>query len=348
MEINYSKLFFGKDIVDLKYDDIVNYFVNSREESDKIEFKSYYSDNESNHKEKENTIIKTICALLNSEGGIIIWGAPIGKTTGEKNEKIFIGELSPLNILIEKDRFINKIADSITSTPRGVKFQPLQKDSKFVYIIEVEKSLYSPHQFQNVYYMRLDGQTRKAPHHYIEAMFKKVTFPKLEGYIRPINFNQSKESEAEVLLNLTIFIFNKSKLQNEHELYYRLITSCGKFLSYLQAAIDQRKNYQSWGKILSIENARATLYYSEVYSISETIVINYEELEKQNYRLELTLYFGGKNSPLMASEYILKLDNAELSDLNKALVSIKENIYIHELSNDEKSESEQLREILGR
>ena len=28
--------------------------------------------------------------------------------------------------------------------------------------------------------MRLDGQTRNAPHHYIEALFKQIKFPNLK------------------------------------------------------------------------------------------------------------------------------------------------------------------------
>ena len=95
----YSKLYFGKELNELTYENIEEFFLNEKEESDKIEFKSYHSKEEKNHTEKENGIIRAICALLNSEGGLIIWGAPVGQTVSEKKEKIFKGDLSPIDKL---------------------------------------------------------------------------------------------------------------------------------------------------------------------------------------------------------------------------------------------------------
>jgi hypothetical protein len=60
--------------------------------------------------------------FLNSDGGIIIWGAPKGKKVPDKKEKVFQGEPDMVDYLYEKDAFISKIADSITPTPRAILF----------------------------------------------------------------------------------------------------------------------------------------------------------------------------------------------------------------------------------
>ena len=113
--MSYSKLYFGKELGELTYADIENFFIDEKDESNKIEYKSYHNPDEKNHTEKENGVIRAICALLNSEGGLVIWGAPIGQTVGGKKEKIFKGELSPVEKLIEKDSLINRVTDLITN-----------------------------------------------------------------------------------------------------------------------------------------------------------------------------------------------------------------------------------------
>src|SRR5258708_14850149 len=111
--MSYSKLYLGKEPSDLTYADIENYFTDEKDESNKIEYKSYHSPDEKNHTEKENGVIRAICGLLNSEGGLVIWGAPIGQTVTGKKEKVFKAALSPAEKLIEKDSFINRVTDLI-------------------------------------------------------------------------------------------------------------------------------------------------------------------------------------------------------------------------------------------
>jgi len=346
--MDYTKYFFGKSIDDLAYSDIEKYFTESHDESDKIEFKSYYSGESENDKKKIDGIIRAVCALLNSEGGIVIWGAPIGVSVKGKKEKVFKGDLSPCDKHFEKDSFISKITDLITPSPHGIKFNPLEKNGKYVYIIEVEKSFYSPHQFRNVYYMRIDGQTKPAPHHFIEALFKKVTFPKLEGYLKFESYRNNQDKANFMVLKITSFIFNKSKLQNEHEIYFRLITSVGRFSDY-DSMPSVHFSYELDGHELRMENAKSTLYYNEPYTISETIDINLFELADANYIVEFMLYFGGKKSPLMSSTYKMKLDNIDRNDLNTGLISIDENSYVYNTSDDLGiSEVDRIKRIIGR
>ena len=64
--MKYSHVTFGKDLYDLVYDDIVQFFDIQEEENLNLEFKSYPP--QGNHNDKENAVFKAICGLLNSEG----------------------------------------------------------------------------------------------------------------------------------------------------------------------------------------------------------------------------------------------------------------------------------------
>lgn len=343
--MTYSTLFFGKELTDLFYNDIEKFFLEEKEESNKIEFKSYFSSEEKNHTEKENGVIRAICALLNSEGGLVIWGAPVGQMVIGKKEKIFKGDLSPCDKLIEKDSFVSRLTDLITPSPKGILFQRLESDSKYIYIIEVERSFYAPHQFRNIYYMRIDGQTKPAPHHYIEALFRKVSFPKLEGYIK---IDSYKEYGNRNILTLSYLIFNKSKLQNEHDIYYRLVVLTGRFNDY-QSLRTGDKIYDLDGHELRVLNAKSTLYYNEPILDTATIVIESNELLKTNYECEIMFYFGGRQSPLMISEYKLLLNNLDDKNTNSYFIEINENKYSYEYSDSlSVSEKDTMKEILGR
>ncbi|MEO6285564.1 MAG: ATP-binding protein [Dyadobacter sp.] len=89
--MTYSQLFFRKRINELTYDDIKDFFRVAQEESDKLEFKSFGSDLNSRQPEnpgqRVGRIVRTVCAMLNSMGGLIVWGAPIGKNSSSQKGK---------------------------------------------------------------------------------------------------------------------------------------------------------------------------------------------------------------------------------------------------------------------
>lgn len=88
----YTENYFDKKrIEDIAYDDLVSYFAIEREESDKIEYKSFVIDDGESLKQKEKGIIKSITGFLNSDGGLLIWGAPVGQKVEGKKEKVFTG-----------------------------------------------------------------------------------------------------------------------------------------------------------------------------------------------------------------------------------------------------------------
>lgn len=152
----YCEAYLGSPIDTVTIQEINDYFsVERGDEPMTIEYKSYY-DRDTNFARKEEAVLKTICAFLNSNGGLLIWGAPIG-TTNQQGEKVFTGELSPVEKRYTRDQFISKIANRILPYSTSVRFQDFEVEpGKYVYLFDVPESETKPHQFDDRYYMRLD------------------------------------------------------------------------------------------------------------------------------------------------------------------------------------------------
>lgn len=148
--MDYSSSFLGKKLGELLFSDVVNFFNGGRDESDIIEFKSYNRVH-GNIETSIGGLQKVVTAMLNSNGGIVIWGAPEGRKVEGRKEKVFEGQLSTVNQRFEKDFLINKISQSIIPLPVGINVKILNENDDYVYVFEIQRSLYSPHQYQNVY-----------------------------------------------------------------------------------------------------------------------------------------------------------------------------------------------------
>jgi hypothetical protein len=290
-------------------------------ESDKIEFKSY-TDKGGDERAKENTLIKTVCALLNSSGGIIIWGAPEGQKVEGQKEKVFQGPLTPLSRLVEKDYFINRTTDSVTPSPIGILFNRFERNGNYVYLIEVAQSEYSPHQFEDKYYMRIDGQNKTAPHHYIEALFKKTTYPRLKGFVR-LTSNDKQGNRQTIVA--TGVIFNLSKLQHEHKLFYRMATTGGNFIVYNIPNGSRRAKEVS-------QTLAETLYYNQPFEFRETLNFDFTNYEGSSFKFTIALFFGGEKSPLLQSYYNYRIDI--VSGICEELEEKVENKYLFEYSDN--------------
>ena len=114
--MDICKIVFGKSIDDLSYKDIENYFNEEKSESDQVEYKSI--NEKADSQPSFQKLAETVCGFLNSNGGVLVWGAPRGIKKEKRNEKIFVGPLTPSFSLIEKDKFINKISNLITPIPK--------------------------------------------------------------------------------------------------------------------------------------------------------------------------------------------------------------------------------------
>ena len=196
---------------------------------------------------------------------------------------------------------INKISDNITPLPTGVRVEVVQNAAtENIYIIEVQPSPYKPHQYDNTYFVRLDGQTKPAPHYFIEALFKRISYPNIEGYIK-VEKAGLIQNPSRYYLTLSVFLFNFSQLQNEEDVTVRLMTVPGEF----QHKIGTDDPYNSVRKI-------GSLHFGLVQSHTEIIIINANELQGSNYKVHIMMSYAGKSSPAKSSDYTLDLRKIDL------------------------------------
>lgn len=322
--MDFSKQYLGKSINELEFVDIELFFREEREETEKIEFKSFSLEHGNFQKNIEG-VIRGICAFLNSSGGLLIWGAPMGERREGRQEKVFVGDLAPVNELKEKDWLINKISDTITPLPIGIKLATLEKDSLYVYVFEVRKSEYSPHQFKNTYYARLDGQTKPAPHYLIEALFKKVNYPNIELYVK---FDKVFFQNECYYIDVTFLIFNFSELINEENVSFR--ATCYQGIFSRSRIPEYQDMYTLNGCQLIYNGLIDVLHYGAPNMHSERIELKlYDLTVKHNYRVELLIGFGGKKSPLKFTNYVLDFSKLDLNNTdvpNYLIVEKEENI----------------------
>ena len=339
--MDYCTIHFGKRISDLNFIDIENFFVESREESDQIEFKSF--NERDNLNQQLEPIIRTACAFLNSSGGIVIAGAPTGQEVEEKKEKVFLGSLSPTNHVLEKDRLISKISDSISPLPSELRVQILENESKYIFVLEVQSSEYAPHQFKDRYWMRIDGQTKPAPHHYIEALFKKVKYPNIEAFLKIIEI---RDLHYFLQIDFEVYFFNWSPLINAEKLRYRMISVGGVFKSY-QDGSDQRKFGMNGHEMID-NNLRDVMYYGEPIRVKDSLIFDTEELNRKDKKTLLILMFGSKFSPMKGNEYHLDLSRNFNKNPHRVITSKVENqTLIDGQISKGVSKEEMLRQILG-
>ncbi|WP_048506574.1 helix-turn-helix domain-containing protein [Chryseobacterium angstadtii] len=307
--MTHSLSIFGKNIFDLNYQDLELFFQTEQEEKLNLEFKSYV--NQGPYKEKENLIKKSVCALLNSEGGIIIWGAPIETKDTNGNTKAS-GNLTPFDSGLDKDKLINTLSDSIIPMPIGIKVNFLNDgNGKFVIIIEVEKSVERPHQYDNRYYVRLDGQTRVAPHYLIKALIKSQDFPVIRGHIKLKNIQISGN---DIFLTFRYLLFNTSQFNNEKNAFIRIVVHPGDI--YINQALMSNPYDKDFPLI------------SHGRPIMSSFIIKLNTSQIQN-KIDIIFQFGGEKSPSKVSTYkydIMKnFVSGDVKDENIYLIEKREN-----------------------
>lgn len=319
--VDFSLTIFGKTLTDLSYTDVSDFFNNEYGESNNVEYKAF-SPTYGNFNSNLKGIIRAICGLLNSDGGIVIWGAPLGVVDPITREKKFIGALSPVPDFKEKDWIINKISDNITPLPIGIRVAVLsQASNENLYVFEVQPSPYKPHQFENTYLVRLDGQTKPAPHYFVEALFRRITYPNIEAYIK---FNSAGviQNPSRYYVNLTIFLFNFSSLQNEEDIIYRLMVVPGK----IQSRMESSDPYNLTGE-------ESLLHFGTPIMSNQIVFLSPQELTNNNFQLHLVLTIAGKKSPAKSSDYTLNFSNINLSnpnDTSNLIMSEENNVLFFE------------------
>ena len=301
--MDFCTSYFGKPLTELSYDDIHNYFSEPRIENATIEFKSFHE--RSTLDAGLKGVIKGICSFLNSEGGILVWGAPEGTTPVGGKEDVFVGELRPVSELVEKDRLINRISSEITRLPIGIKVQILTNGSGYLYVFEIQESQTKPHQFGDRYYIRLDGQSRPAPHYVVEALMRQITYPNLSGYITFSNLAQQFDFPNNIEIEISVGVFNLTELQNEEAVSIRVICAGGYFPHGKLLLKKEPPRYTRDATELIYENFANVLHFGSPTAHDNILVCNAHTLRKTKGLVELWLEFGGRKSPAKMSYYVL-------------------------------------------
>jgi hypothetical protein len=317
--MKHSNIIFGSDLYDLQFQDVEAFFSSQRDETLNLEFKSFTAHGD--YAQKENAIKKGVCALLNSEGGIIIWGAPV-ETRDQNGNTSAIGGLTPFPSLLDRDRLINILSSSITPLPIGIRVQRLNDgNNNFIFVIEVEKSVERPHQFDNRYYIRLDGQTRVAPHYLISALMKSTNFPVVRGHLRLKHIRSNGNS---IILRFRKLIYNTSDFINDKNVYFKIITTNGHI--YVNNLL-QGGTYENRHPLLS-KGAPLMGDFDLVIPAASA----HEDIR-------IALNFGGEKAPSRTSIYNYRLNMGSLvlgdiADETPYLISKDENKLPSDITNN--------------
>lgn len=288
----FAELYFSKRLAEITIQDVRKIFDDNPKESDTLEFKSYSSFHGKNHTDKENGVIRTICGFLNSEGGLLIWGAPEEK---KDTENPYGGPLVPVTEDIGKDKFIGRVSNVISPTPNGVLFHKIESATVgYIYILEVARSQYPPHQFQHIYWMRLDATTRAAPHHYVEALMKQMRTPELIGHFQTIG--SSFPTSRHGVIPFVLSIANISKYIMAFNVKYSIILSYGTFF-YENETIELDTNGRQHMDVLAVE----VLHYNR--PVIKELFLAIPESWEGTGEFELTLLFYSDSSPIKISKY---------------------------------------------
>jgi hypothetical protein len=300
----------GHSFDSITYEDIEKYFEQVRDETNNLEFKSYGQDEDYNKNFAK--LQEPICSFLNSDGGVIIWGSP--KTIKDGKRRVCQGQLIPINLSIEKDDVLRKIVSRISPMPAGIRIKTLSKDGFSVLIIEVQKSEYRPHQIDGTYFMRVDANDIPAPHHYVEALFRRITYPDLKGKITFESFSYSIANRPRhrytYRIELKVGINNNSPLQNEEYLKYSVSSATGTPIDSDDPWPEEPSVYAG---IRRANQPMEILHFGQENVRYYSIGFSHEELLLESFLVKVVLRFGGRFSPLKYSFYNLDLSFVDIN-----------------------------------
>lgn len=177
MKFNYIEHFFNKEPEKLTLSDLKEYFSSPQIESSTLEFKSGEID--------VNDIFKEIAAFLNTEGGLLIIGAPRESKIQEGKHliKVCHGEVTFSNTIRSKEWLSQKIFSNITPSPTEIFIKQISDKEGNIFILDIPQSFNPPHQSNadGKYYIRIDTEAKPAPHGLVQALFDKRRKPEISA-----------------------------------------------------------------------------------------------------------------------------------------------------------------------
>lgn len=321
---DFCKQLFGKSIRELTIEDLSLYFSEAKEETEILEFKSGKGDFEGAF---NKNILRAVTAFLNSSGGILIWGAPEHKIQENGNAKVCVGDLVPVHERREKDQLINRIASSISYMPTGIKIERLDLNQGYIYIIEVQESQSKPHQFNGQYLIRLDGQSKPAPHYIVDSMFKQINDADTEIGLHLYDFLWA---QGYLTLDFKMVVFNFSRYMPARNVNVNLYSNVGEFNTTGSRDIN----------ITTIDSISFGSFPSTKYSLT----IKENVLERFDNIIDLNITSSGHNCLSKVSTYKINVDKILNGEddivLNDLLENIKSNIPLIDLIDANSSKEE--------
>jgi len=203
--MSFCETVLRKPLSALQLSDLVEFFQTEQEESSVLEFKSGDVKPEGIHKE--------VAAFLNTEGGLLIIGAPIEKSIdGIKNKKVCVGELTKSTIT-NQDSLMRSIGSNISPAPIHIKSRTFQFGEGAVHVLDIPASMTPPHQVteKGIYYIRFEKEAKAAPHGIVEALFQKRQKPNLIATLESYKPVWNKK-----LIQIAIQVKNESLITAEN------------------------------------------------------------------------------------------------------------------------------------
>ncbi|MGZ2370616.1 AlbA family DNA-binding domain-containing protein [Ancylomarina sp. YFZ004] len=284
--MEFSKIIFNKDIYELTIDDILDFFGTEQEESSILEFKA--------GKVEMEDIFREVSAFLNTGGGLLIVGAPFEKKIrrGKNEVKVCIGDPIPSIRIKNLDNLVRSISSNISPAPIKIRAKEVEYKEGNIYILEIPQSFTPPHQVSNEgkYYIRLERDSKPAPHGVVEALFFKRQKPNLQF---KINISPSKNN----VLDIRVILSNDSYVTAENINFVLNIDGVKEVLESSKNQCNLKDN------VLNIQsNNHDTIL---VKGIETNIKLKLEMINKY-CRIDC-LYFC-KDSIALRKKYILNVD----------------------------------------
>lgn len=300
--MNFCQNYFSKDLDLLTESDLIHFFSSLQKETQYIEFKS---SGETNVDQIFNKTLKpAVCSFLNSEGGILIYGAPREDRRNPDNPDNFKLRPYPINALGDHDSIIRKIADGITPMPIGIRLKEVEVEGGMLAVFEIQESKSKPHQTENIYQIRIDGQKKPAPHYLIEAMMKQVRFPNLECSLA---FKGFINDSVGLVIFLEMILKNTSEFQNESDVFIEV--KC------IGARLIKSDDFKDLVPVLSFGLSKKQRF---------ELKISMEERYKLPplHQIELVIFFGGKSAPTKISAFMISINKLGGQVINNDSIKI--------------------------
>lgn len=291
--MSYAQAIFQKDLYQITKQDLEAFFSEPQEESSILEFKEGGTDLKKIHPE--------IAAFLNTEGGLLILGAPreVEHPT-KKGYKQAVGDLTPCTVR-DRDVIMRNIGTSIAPVPTTIRIHSIEIEGGSVYILEIGQSMHPPHQVSDSgrYYIRLEREAKAAPHGLVEAMFFKRQRPNLEIKIKSENIDPGK-APGDARMKITFSLTNSSSVTAE---------SWGYILDFFD--LSDCKNNDPNNQITTQPNFTKTINFHPQDIIVKGLSTSFEiTVQPTASSFIFKSCFYGKDVEAITNFYCLKLDGS--------------------------------------